>query len=229
MLVLLIFYFGKLILTPSDQLWILFGSGDKSRSILVHKLSQKLGEKITKSLLQAHILSGCDVTSKFGTKAAAIKHITEELSEFGTFDTPSYNSFRQAEKYLRKLLNVKADCETFDDLRYYLYMNRSKSMSELPPSSASLHGHLLRSFYFVRVNASLLQSPDKKLNPSQFGWQQIDSILVPEKLMIDMPDEYTTTCGFKKLCNVRCKCQKLNVSCTEYCQCDGKCTNKDES
>ena len=116
MVILQIFYFGKLILT-SDQLWILFGSGEKSRYIPVHKLTQALGEKNTKSLLQAHSLSGCDVTSKLGTKAAAIKHITEELSEFGTYDTPpSYNSFRQAEKYLTKLLNVNADCETFDDL-----------------------------------------------------------------------------------------------------------------
>ena len=134
------------------------------------------------------------MTSKLGHQSGGYEAY-HRSSEFGTYDTPSYNSFRQAEKYLTKLLNVKADCETFDDLRYYL---ESKSISELPPSSTSLHGHLHRSFYFVRVNASFLQSTDKKLNPSQFGWQQIDSILVPEKLMIDMPDEYTTTCG----CNV---------------------------
>ena len=79
---LLVQYFESL----SDQaieVFNLFGAGDKARYIPVHSLVPNLGKSRASSLLAPHILSGCDVASKVGAKAAAIKQIHSTLSLFG--------------------------------------------------------------------------------------------------------------------------------------------------
>ena len=81
-LVLLVHYFESF----SDQAikyGTYFGAGDRARYIPVYSLVHNLGKSRASSLLAAHILSGCDVTSKVGTKAAAIKQIDSTLSLFG--------------------------------------------------------------------------------------------------------------------------------------------------
>ena len=65
------------------RLWILFGAGDKARYVPVRSLVQNLGKSRASSLLAPHILSGCNVTSKLGTKAAVIKQIDSTLSLCG--------------------------------------------------------------------------------------------------------------------------------------------------
>ena len=39
----------------------------------IHSLYHKLEKSVINSLLMLHILTGCDITSKVGTKLAAIK------------------------------------------------------------------------------------------------------------------------------------------------------------
>ena len=47
--------------------------GISPRFIPIRSLSHKLEKSVINSLLKLHILTGCDVTSKSGTKSAAIK------------------------------------------------------------------------------------------------------------------------------------------------------------
>jgi len=71
-------------------------------------------------IVKAHILTGSDVTSKVGTKAAALKAQPERyLQDFGenTFAT----DLVQAEKYLVNVVHAKSTCATFDKLRYNIY------------------------------------------------------------------------------------------------------------
>ena len=56
------------------ELWLRYGTGAKQRFIPIHTLCIKIGN-IQYSLLKAHILTGCDVTSKVGTKLAAVNSI----------------------------------------------------------------------------------------------------------------------------------------------------------
>ena len=56
-----------------SELWIRFGTSDKTRHIPIHKLGEVLGSNMCSIILKAHILTGCDVTSKIGTKPAALK------------------------------------------------------------------------------------------------------------------------------------------------------------
>ena len=125
-LVLLVHYFESL----SDQaieVWNLFGAGDHARYIPVHILVQNLGKYRASSLLAAHILSGCDVTSKVGTKAAAIKEMDSTLPLFGQSQQAVADILHGSEQYLVKLLASAGECNTFDDLRYHLYMNYAKN------------------------------------------------------------------------------------------------------
>ena len=69
-------------------------------------------------ILKTHILTGCDVTSKIGTKIAALNSEPEKyLKEFGEREEPSYDSFEDAERYLVEVLKKKSMCTNFNTLR----------------------------------------------------------------------------------------------------------------
>ena len=60
--------------------------GISQRFIPIHSLYHKLEKSVINSLLMLHILTGCDLTSKVGTKLAAIKASQEvNLWQFCSF------------------------------------------------------------------------------------------------------------------------------------------------
>ena len=70
-----------------------------------------------------HVLTGCDITCKFGTKAAGI---TAEpvlyLKDFGRAHTDVQDCVQNAEKFLVQVLNRgKHGIETMDRLRFNWY------------------------------------------------------------------------------------------------------------
>ena len=88
-----------------ENLWIKFGIGDKSRHVPVHKLGVVLGAQLCKVIFKSLVLTGCDVTSKVGTKAAALDSEPElYLESFGEMNEPFLGSFEKAEKYLVRVL-----------------------------------------------------------------------------------------------------------------------------
>ena len=64
------------------ELWLRYGTGAKQRFIPIHTLCIKIGN-IQYSVLKAHILTGCDVMSKVGTKLAAVNSKGNALTKFG--------------------------------------------------------------------------------------------------------------------------------------------------
>ena len=56
-----------------QKLWIRYGKGDHTRYLPIHIMYEKLGAIFWSVLLNAHILTGCDMKSKVGTKESAIK------------------------------------------------------------------------------------------------------------------------------------------------------------
>ena len=61
-----------------QELWIRAGVGNTTRYVPLHTLGEKLGSSITSTLIALHHLTGCDSTSKFGTKAAALESSPEK-------------------------------------------------------------------------------------------------------------------------------------------------------
>ena len=89
-----------------------------ARDIAVYQLAEILETERSRVLLKAHILTGCDVTSKTGSKSAACKACPEKhLYDFG-------KEARMTEKYLVKVIKPNIAAESFDDLRYVIYATR---------------------------------------------------------------------------------------------------------
>jgi len=61
------------------------GVGDSTRFSPIHVLAAQIGDNLCQVLPAVHVLSGCDYTSKIGTKHAALMTNPEHcLEEFGT-------------------------------------------------------------------------------------------------------------------------------------------------
>ena len=69
----------------------------------VHKLGVVFGTQLCNVILKSHVLTGCDVTSKVGAKAAALNSESEQES-LGEMNEPSLESFEKAEKYHVRVL-----------------------------------------------------------------------------------------------------------------------------
>ena len=201
------------------ELWIRFGVKEKARNIPIHRIAEELGVEKSAALLKAYILTGCDVTSKVGTKAAAFKAKPEVyLKYFGVEPVTDY-VFQQAEKYLVNVIDPNTTCEKFDDLRHMMYTSTDKTLLKLPPTSSAIKGHLLRCHYVVNLCINLLDSGKEELRPVNFGWKRVHGMLVPDQNLQSMPTEFTTKCGCKKGCTKGCGCKRNSHLCTEYCKC----------
>ena len=81
------------------------------------------------------------------------------------------------------------------------------------------HGHIIRSLYVDLICSSLISGQENNLNPVGFGWNSVDSVLLPNKCIVTLPEMYTVTCSCKKKCSARCQCSKFNALCAEFCKC----------
>ena len=61
-----------------NKIWAKFGILERQRHVPVHQLAEILGTEKSRALLKAHILTGCDVTSKIGSKTAAFNTCPEK-------------------------------------------------------------------------------------------------------------------------------------------------------
>ena len=73
------------------------------------------------------MLTGCDVTSKIGTKSSAMKNNPERFLEDFGIGEPSDAAFKSAEHYLVNLIQPSSNCRTLDELRYEMYRTQKRS------------------------------------------------------------------------------------------------------
>ena len=89
----------------SKEVWIMFAAGEKSRFLPMHILFQKLGPSLCKVIFKARVLSGCDVTSKLGTKQASLNAKPDVyIRQLGEDNQLTIDEMKNAETYLIKLL-----------------------------------------------------------------------------------------------------------------------------
>ena len=201
-----------------EELWVTAGIGDSHRFIPVHELAVQLGESLCKVLPAVHTLTGCDYTSKFGTKAAALKASPETfLKDFGTMEVDIENTIQLAEKYLVQVKKKGSLCDTTDQLRYFEY-HHSKSL-DLPPTSHETRLHILRSFYVTYQMTKLLTAAQEQIAPTLYGFLEIDNLLVPQIGRNPIPEEFTIKCQCSKCASERCPCRMKHRSCCSFCKC----------
>jgi len=116
-------------------LWLRGGVGNKTRLIPLHVIAVKVGKPMREVLPATHALTGCDSTSKFGTKAAGIKaEPVLYLKDFGRACMDMQDCVQNAEKFLVQVLNRgKHGIETMDCLHFNWYHHRkSMTITDLP-------------------------------------------------------------------------------------------------
>ena len=138
-----------------EELWVTAGLRDTSRYIPVHTLVIQLGVTLCQVLPAVHTLTGCDYTSKFRTKAAALKANPKMyLKDFGTMESDIENQVTLAEHYLLQVRKKGSFCRTSDELKNYFY-HHVKS-PDLPPTSQETRLHILRAFFATNQKKSCI-------------------------------------------------------------------------
>lgn len=223
-LVLLLHYWKMAHGHGLKELWMRARTGKSTRYLPVHILAMEIGEPLCRILPAVHCLTGCDSTSKYGTKAAALKANPENyLIDFGK-DITRIN-IKLAEEYLVQVIKPGSSLKSLDELRYHLYHFSKKTIIDLPPTSHATEGHILRAFYNTYLQLHCLDGPN--LDAKQFGYIQDDELMKPHQYQQLLPDDFPmpckcTTCGTK-----RCPCRKDKYPCCPYCNCQasGVCRN----
>ena len=171
-------------------------------------------------LSAVHSLTGCDYTSKFGTKLATLRaHPEMYKKKFGT----RYNFGSQvvmAEEYLTIVLKQTTMCKTTDHLRSYLYNYSKRScLKSLPTTSYATKQHIERA-YFATYNIAVLSKPQwKPLDPILCGYKAVDDLLVPTDGKNPIPEEFTVMCNCTKCGTYHCSCHSNDVPCCTFCKC----------
>lgn len=202
------------------ELWLRGGVGDKTRYIPIHVIAYKIGRPQCEVLPAMHALTGCDITSKFGTKAAGLKaDPVLYLKDFGRAEADMQNCLYNAEKYLVQVLNRgNHGTETMDCLRYNMYHHRkSMTIIDLPPTSTATKGHIQRAFYMTYIQINCLG--DLTLNPQDYGFMMENECLVPMKYHRDLPEDIALKCNCVKCATRSCPCRERKVRCCIFCNC----------
>ena len=85
----------------------------------------------------------------------------------------------------------------------FILHKKMNKMLSLPPTCNMLYRHILRSCYVVLITLDLILAPDTNLNPVEFSWNSVDSVLLSNKYIVILPEMYTVTCGCNKKCTGR--------------------------
>ena len=131
------------------ELWMRAGIGNTTRYIPLRALAMKVGTDKCKVLIALHHLTGCDSTSKFGTKAAGLKanpHLY--IQNFAKHQSDI--DFALTEEFLVNVFKSGTSCKTMDELNYPLFHHskkrKKKTLFDLPPTSRATKGYILRRF-----------------------------------------------------------------------------------
>ena len=219
-----------------EELWVRAGTGDTTRYVPLHTLYQRIGHRLCSVLPAVHSLTGCDITSKVGTKKAALKANPEiHLKCFGTSLTLPPTVFKSAEMFLVKVLKrVGSDAKTFTQLRAELFHSRKTSSHQnLPPTSQGAQLHILRAFFnaynIIHVLDSYLNSETavEVVNPEDYGFELNEGQLIPSTMCKTLEARWTVVCSCEKCVRSTCPCRMAEVKCCRFCKCkkNNSCKN----
>ena len=118
--VLVLYYMEKFINEGLQKLLIRYETVDHTTYLPFHIMCEVMGANFCPVLLNGHISTGCDMTSKVETKEIAIK------VKLGTFlhafdSTDEINLLHQSKEYLVKVVFLTTKCATFGELELKTY------------------------------------------------------------------------------------------------------------
>ena len=222
------------------EFWVAFGIGKLLRYIPIHLLENSDLAPFLDGLPFFHAFTGCDTVSSFhgcSKKRAfqvwkelpAVTPIFEKFSTLGPFELGEAE-MRVLERFVVLLYCKTCSYDSVNDARQLLFARQSRRIENIPPSQAALTQHIRRSIFQAgHIWGRCLSPHIGAPSPDNWGWKQgADRKWYP--YWSTLPEASTsmqilTHCGCKKRCSKKCKCKRVNLSCTDLCFCSGACSS----
>lgn len=206
------------------ELWVAFGMGKTSRYIPLHSLitENKVPHAVLTTLPAIHSLTGCDTTSKIGTKLAALR-AAESCAEDLLFDFGKQplneDMEKRAEEFLVRTLG--SNLRTMDALRFHQYHHKKvRNIQDLVPTSRSIRLHIKRSYFqcYKWIHALEVIA---ELNPLDYGYTKMEGTLIPQITEDPSePEDFPKPCTCQKCFRENvCLCRSLKIMCCDFCKC----------
>ncbi|XP_072015053.1 uncharacterized protein [Amphiura filiformis] len=135
-----------------------------------------------------HSLTGCGITSKIGTKKAALKaNPVVHLHGFGATTPLGPSSIQQAEQYLVQVIDAGNKSSNLLQLRaHQFHFSKSASHQRLPPTSKDLEHHFYRhdraffnAYATMHVLDKQLNVQTAELDPLDYGYLHENGNVLP--------------------------------------------------
>ena len=132
-------------------------------------------------------------------------------------------SRRTREGRVVKVLRPSLARNTVNGLCIESYLDKGLSLIELPLTSPSIFGRLLRSHLIIHQCLILLNTIEKS-NVQEFGRIEAeDGCFIPDKCLPPITCYFTVNSECKKGCSQRSQCLFADIKCTEFCVCRVTC------
>ena len=224
-IVALLFYVPIFLQEGLKELWVRAGRGTTIRFMPLHILHARLGPDLCTVLPALHSLTGCDITSKIGTKKAALKADPEiHLQGLGATTPLTSAMIQHAEQHLVNVVDAGSKSSNFQDLRAdQFHFSKSTSHQNLLPTSQGLTPHIYPAFYnaytTVHVLDGQLNVGTEKLDPVDCGFLLENGHLLPSISWKTLEARWSVVCHCGKCARVTCPCRATLVKCSVFCKC----------
>ena len=219
-------------------------SNSSGSPINVSYVFSVLGEEICGSILSLHAITGCDtIRNCFGkSKEFWVKQflaqkdnhrliesflkIQKEVTEASYIELEKFVCYCYLPKKSAKFVSLD-----FVSTRYYLFKRCNAESAKLPPTLCAFKKHITRAFFQLSIWSEASKSHIITHDPLDYRWEINNGKIVPVTTDIEIAAKaiielVACNCG-GECSNLRCKCKKNNVSCTDFCGCNEMCENVD--
>lgn len=216
-----------------ESLWMVWGNAEKKRVLGCHIAAEKLGSEFSKGLPALHVFSGCDSTSKIGTKKAIYnlaKTSGDVINILCLLHEPvlSDNELQKLERLYLKINKKRG--QSCDESRYIHFISTPAAITNigcLPCTSDSFRMHILRCraqlYYWTNATVPIIEDLDLR----EYGFYMDNDSKLRPKLMTKppLPESLIKPCKCKSCSRNSCVCVLNKISCCSYCSCKDKCKN----
>ena len=188
----------------------------------IHESMTHLGGLLVRILPTIHSLTGCDITSKVGTKEKAFKIASNEkyqqqLSEFGE-RVLGHEMLKYTEEFLLECIGTRESLSrgiiTFDSMQHYNFHNEERkdfNIEKLPCTSQSIKLPIERAFLQTHKWINVATTESISFSPLNFefetdGGTLILQVALEERTPADFPEPCTCLkCARANICLYRMK------------------------
>ena len=196
------------------------GRGRTKRTVAIHTMVQAIDGILVSNLPAVHALSGCDTTSKVGSKLACLNKPVDlsRINDFGRSPLDQ-EMIKNAEKFLLQCLNKQRNAATFDDYRYEQYYD-STDFNNLVCCSSTIHEHIKRAYYQSMLWYTATDPPATYPDPTNYGYERKLEFLIPVIIPGDnRPSDLPAPCTCTTCSRRTCVCRINQWICSKFCKC----------